>query len=137
MLVLKRLIETNKTLASIIEAVESPSGMVRGQRYLNELMITPMQRLPRYELLFKELMKCSENHDDFPALVAAYNSIKATTTLINDRKRESDERFRRTHLEQQVFWCCQRFVVLLFCLPYSQNISGFYGGVARASVLGA
>lgn len=59
-----------------------------------------MQRLPRYELLFKELIACSMVHDDFPALKTAYEDIKQATTLINDRKRISDDLFRKSFLEQ-------------------------------------
>ncbi len=54
-LVLKRLMENDPFKVGLaVESICSPrSSGISGLKYLGELMITPMQRLPRYELLFK------------------------------------------------------------------------------------
>jgi hypothetical protein len=48
--VMKKLMEDQR-IRMIVESIQSNSSS--GLKYLNELMITPMQRLPRYEMLFK------------------------------------------------------------------------------------
>jgi hypothetical protein len=54
-LVLKRLMENDPFKVGLaVESISSPlANGITGLKYLGELMITPMQRLPRYELLFK------------------------------------------------------------------------------------
>jgi hypothetical protein len=119
-LVLKRLMENDPKVCLAVEAIASPKpGGPTGLKYLNELMITPMQRLvstsllvvlffphthsvkPRYELLFKELVKCaSDLHPDSASLRKALADIQSMCKVVNEKKRESDEKQRRGFLEQ-------------------------------------
>ncbi len=97
--VMKKLMENDARIKLAVEGIHSSSSS--GIKYMNELMITPMQRLPRYELLFKELVKCtSEVHPDYQILKQALADIQATCKLVNESKRQSDEKQRRGFLEQ-------------------------------------
>lgn len=98
--VLKRLMENDSSIAEVVDKANSMTGTT-GLKYLANLMITPMQRLPRYELLFKELLKCtSEMHEDHVMLTAALHDIQEACKIINENKRKADEKYRRIFLEQ-------------------------------------
>lgn len=57
---------------------------------LKSFLILPVQRIPRYELLLRELIrKTPEDHADYAPLNEAFNKIKAISTLIDNRKDES------------------------------------------------
>ncbi len=49
------------------------------------LLITPVQRIPRYTLLLKELLKHTPNsHPDYNDLALAYEKIMVTANVVND-----------------------------------------------------
>lgn len=50
-----------------------------------KLLILPIQRLPRYTLLLKELLKYTqEDHRDYPALSEAFDKMKDVATSVNE-----------------------------------------------------
>jgi len=54
---------------------------------LSSLLITPVQRIPRYELLLKELINCTwETHPDYTNLEKALQTIKGVASTINEKK---------------------------------------------------
>ncbi|KAL9644511.1 hypothetical protein ABK040_009375 [Willaertia magna] len=56
---------------------------------LESYLILPIQRLPRYELLLRELLKYTEKeHVDYPNLMTAFRRICAINRAINAKKRE-------------------------------------------------
>jgi hypothetical protein len=56
------------------------------------LLILPVQRLPRYVLLLRELIKnTDENHVDFNNLVSAKRKIEEVTKEINENKRKHEQ----------------------------------------------
>lgn len=58
---------------------------------LASLLILPVQRLPRYLLLFKELMKYTpESHPEFESINNAINVVSDALEEINNRKRNAD-----------------------------------------------
>eukprot|EP00457_Paulinella_chromatophora_P000594 gb/GEZN01000594.1/.p1 GENE.gb/GEZN01000594.1/~~gb/GEZN01000594.1/.p1 ORF type:complete len:1340 (-),score=384.36 gb/GEZN01000594.1/:40-3783(-) len=66
-----------------------------GSRELSALMITPIQRLPRYSLLLKELLKSTiPEHMDFKGLKGALDDIDECTRQLNERKWAMDNRAR-------------------------------------------
>jgi hypothetical protein len=51
--------------------------------------VVPVQRIPRYVLLLKELLKCTpESHSDFANCQKAHASLEKVAGLINEKKRE-------------------------------------------------
>jgi len=58
---------------------------------LSSYLIMPVQRLPRYALLLKELIKFTEpTHVDYENLNDAHDKVKEVNTYINKRKQDSD-----------------------------------------------
>ncbi|KAL6044463.1 MORN repeat protein [Balamuthia mandrillaris] len=58
---------------------------------LNALLITPVQRIPRYQLLLKELISFTEeSHPDYANLKSALEQIKKIADEINDAVLRSD-----------------------------------------------
>eukprot|EP00771_Trimastix_marina_P002717 gnl/Trimastix_PCT/3872.p1 GENE.gnl/Trimastix_PCT/3872~~gnl/Trimastix_PCT/3872.p1 ORF type:complete len:818 (+),score=258.27 gnl/Trimastix_PCT/3872:92-2455(+) len=58
---------------------------------LPNLLIQPIQRLPRYEMLFKDLIKHSEEfRDSHNLLVLAHQAMKEVNRLVNESKRAMD-----------------------------------------------
>eukprot|EP00005_Dracoamoeba_jomungandri_P008351 CAMPEP_0174278040 /NCGR_PEP_ID=MMETSP0439-20130205/61258_1 /TAXON_ID=0 /ORGANISM="Stereomyxa ramosa, Strain Chinc5" /LENGTH=523 /DNA_ID=CAMNT_0015370411 /DNA_START=462 /DNA_END=2030 /DNA_ORIENTATION=- len=55
----------------------------------NSHMITPIQRLPRYELLLRDLIKFTpENHCDYEILTQAMSVVKQLNNSVNERSRQ-------------------------------------------------
>eukprot|EP00727_Mastigamoeba_balamuthi_P012324 m51a1_g7714 putative domain containing protein (907) ;mRNA; f:115882-119449 len=58
---------------------------------LESLLITPIQRIPRYKMLLTELLKTTwKTHPDYENIQDAIALISKITDVINDRKREAD-----------------------------------------------
>ena len=60
------------------------------------MLILPIQRIPRYQLLLKELIKRTEQYDEYHCdlydLRNAFDQITEVTQCINDRMKENDRR---------------------------------------------
>eukprot|EP01094_Clydonella_sp_ATCC50884_P027705 TRINITY_DN8074_c0_g1_i3.p1 TRINITY_DN8074_c0_g1~~TRINITY_DN8074_c0_g1_i3.p1 ORF type:complete len:701 (+),score=215.49 TRINITY_DN8074_c0_g1_i3:47-2149(+) len=55
------------------------------------LLVAPVQRIPRYNLLVKELLKhSSDSHPDYDTLTKALRQMQDFTTTINESVRETD-----------------------------------------------
>ncbi|XP_062241277.1 rho guanine nucleotide exchange factor 17-like [Platichthys flesus] len=70
---------------------------------LGDLMIKPVQRIPRYELLVKDLLKhTSEDHPDHQFLLDAQRDIKRLAEKINKGRRSAEEAERETRVIQEI-----------------------------------
>ncbi|KAL7400995.1 hypothetical protein ABVT39_021229 [Epinephelus coioides] len=70
---------------------------------LGDLMIKPVQRIPRYELLVKDLLKHTpEDHPDHPYLLDAQRDIKRLAEKINKGRRSAEEAERETRVIQEI-----------------------------------
>ncbi|XP_074497979.1 rho guanine nucleotide exchange factor 17 [Sebastes fasciatus] len=70
---------------------------------LGDLMIKPVQRIPRYELLVKDLLKHTpEDHPDHPYLLDAQRDIKRLAERINKGRRSAEEAERETRVIQEI-----------------------------------
>ncbi|KAM9481735.1 rho guanine nucleotide exchange factor 17 isoform 1-T1 [Clarias gariepinus] len=70
---------------------------------LGDLMIKPVQRIPRYELLVKDLLKhTAEDHPDHPHLLDAQKNIKRLAERINKGRRNAEEVERETRVMQEI-----------------------------------
>ena len=53
---------------------------------MESLLVLPIQRLPRYELIFKEIIKrTTEDHHDYDNLKDAFDKIKGIISTINKK----------------------------------------------------
>ncbi|XP_063160823.1 rho guanine nucleotide exchange factor 17 [Candoia aspera] len=70
---------------------------------LSDLMIKPVQRIPRYELLVKDLLKhTSEEHPDYLFLIEAQKSIKQVAEKINKGMKSAEEVERNARIVQEI-----------------------------------
>ncbi|KAL6058080.1 Rho guanine nucleotide exchange factor (GEF) 17 [Balamuthia mandrillaris] len=82
-------ITAKKKVATMIEFLGT--GMNVGILGLESLRHTPIQRIPRYVLLIKELMKYTpEDHEDHPMLKESYEKMSELANYINERKRRDE-----------------------------------------------
>eukprot|EP01120_Amphizonella_sp_Union-15-10_P014879 TRINITY_DN740_c0_g1_i1.p1 TRINITY_DN740_c0_g1~~TRINITY_DN740_c0_g1_i1.p1 ORF type:complete len:583 (-),score=85.14 TRINITY_DN740_c0_g1_i1:32-1780(-) len=57
------------------------------RKQITDFLITPIQRIPRYQLLLEELLKYTDtNHPDRSNLVSCLQQIKHIATVINDKR---------------------------------------------------
>ncbi|XP_022061774.2 rho guanine nucleotide exchange factor 17 isoform X1 [Acanthochromis polyacanthus] len=70
---------------------------------LGDLMIKPVQRIPRYELLVKDLLKHTpEDHPDHQFLLDAQRDIKRLAEKINKGRRSAEEAEREARVIQEI-----------------------------------
>ncbi|XP_026142825.1 rho guanine nucleotide exchange factor 17 [Carassius auratus] len=70
---------------------------------LGDLMIKPVQRIPRYELLVKDLLKHTpEDHPDYLFLLDAQKNIKRLAERINKGRRTAEELEKETRVMQEI-----------------------------------
>ncbi|XP_072849552.2 rho guanine nucleotide exchange factor 17 isoform X1 [Pogona vitticeps] len=70
---------------------------------LSDLMIKPVQRIPRYELLVKDLLKHTpEEHPDHPFLMEAQRNIKQVAERINKGMKSAEEVERNARIVQEI-----------------------------------
>eukprot|EP01084_Bolivina_argentea_P032555 60248_1 len=69
---------------------------------IQSLLILPIQRLPRYEMLLKEIIKRTlQYHIDLYDLQEASEQITEVTELINDKMKEHDRRIKVAMVEKR------------------------------------
>lgn len=69
---------------------------------INTLLIMPVQRVPRYSLLLRELIsKTPEMHPDHASLQKAYDFIGTVASGINEAKRRAEAHEKVADLQQQ------------------------------------
>ena len=77
----------------------------KGHEYetLESFLITPVQRIPRYNLLLKEIVKNTwKTHPDYEDLVAAMEKIRETALYVNERAREAENLAKMITLQSNI-----------------------------------
>jgi len=70
---------------------------------LPSFLIMPVQRMPRYQLLLKELLKFTpESHVDYQNLKEAANAVTEVNVYINRKKQEQDNRLKIVALQEMI-----------------------------------
>ena len=78
------------------------SNSNRPQQNMDSYLIMPVQRVPRYKLLLKELHKYTpEGHSDRLTLVQALGAIDSTAHLINETIRQREDFDKLVRLESR------------------------------------
>eukprot|EP00698_Gefionella_okellyi_P001171 TRINITY_DN11086_c0_g1_i2.p1 TRINITY_DN11086_c0_g1~~TRINITY_DN11086_c0_g1_i2.p1 ORF type:complete len:1784 (-),score=423.23 TRINITY_DN11086_c0_g1_i2:68-5419(-) len=68
---------------------------------LYSFLITPVQRIPRYQLLLQDVLKCTpESHKDHALVKEALARVAAVGSLINESKRDADNYQQVLELER-------------------------------------
>ena len=80
----------NENFARFVTRVEREPDM--GRETLDSLMITPIQRIPRYILLLQQLIKyTNESHPDYQNLNLAMQKMQNIAKFLNEKNREVDD----------------------------------------------
>ncbi|KAL6079981.1 Transcription initiation factor TFIID subunit 15b [Balamuthia mandrillaris] len=97
--VLRKLEAKNTEFSALLQEC-TRSAKAAGHLDLASLLIQPVQRLPRYELLLRELIKYTETtHVDYHNLCEAMEKVKELNGFVNERKRAQDNRNRILRLQ--------------------------------------
>lgn len=85
-----------------------------GRQTLAELLINPVQRLPRIILLLQDIKKHTQkenpNHTDVEGIQAALNAVKETMTHINEDKRKTESQKQIFDIYNEVEGCPPTFI---------------------------
>lgn len=82
---ISKLRATNSKFAAFLEEREIKDGVLTP---LENYLIMPVQRVPRYEMLLTTLLKNTwKSHPDYPSLVEAAKRAMAISERVNERKR--------------------------------------------------
>jgi hypothetical protein len=97
---LDQLIDSSEAFVRFCEAMELRDGLDLG---LEDLLIMPVQRLPRYVMLLEALLKYTPAvHPDREALTSAVTKIQEISQQINDTNFEVEQRRRVFEIHQAV-----------------------------------
>jgi hypothetical protein len=73
---------------------------------IGDLLIMPVQRLPRYQLLLEGLMKYTPvDHSDFKSLAEAMQQIRHLVAQVNDSEKDQDSQLKLFELIKSVAHC--------------------------------
>eukprot|EP01104_Vermistella_antarctica_P011727 TRINITY_DN3310_c0_g1_i10.p1 TRINITY_DN3310_c0_g1~~TRINITY_DN3310_c0_g1_i10.p1 ORF type:complete len:711 (+),score=183.56 TRINITY_DN3310_c0_g1_i10:121-2253(+) len=91
MQVAQKVFNSNKKFHDFLQTLAKSKGRAHAVPYLADLLITPVQRLPRYELLLRDLIKLTnEEHNDYPILKEALEGVQSVAQHVNETKGESE-----------------------------------------------
>eukprot|EP01102_Stenamoeba_stenopodia_P020878 TRINITY_DN8286_c0_g1_i1.p1 TRINITY_DN8286_c0_g1~~TRINITY_DN8286_c0_g1_i1.p1 ORF type:complete len:670 (+),score=210.29 TRINITY_DN8286_c0_g1_i1:111-2120(+) len=82
--------QSSKSFANWIKERESAPQL--GNLHLSDFLINPIQRVPRYVMLFQDLLKhTSSDHKDYKNLEKLITELQNVASLINERKRQAEQ----------------------------------------------
>jgi len=88
---------------SFIEFAKHRCGKSNPAHILTSLLIQPIQRIPRYEMLLKDLVQSTWlSHDDLPALETALEKIIDAAVFINEQKRKAESLGRLLEIQNEL-----------------------------------
>ncbi|XP_041438753.1 rho guanine nucleotide exchange factor 17 isoform X2 [Xenopus laevis] len=88
---------------AFIKFLEQCTRENKEKQALSDLMIKPVQRIPRYELIVKDLLKHTpEDHPDHLCLIDAQINIKQLAERINRGMRSAEETERDIRILQEI-----------------------------------
>ncbi|XP_022099543.1 rho guanine nucleotide exchange factor 17-like isoform X3 [Acanthaster planci] len=91
----KELISKASSKPAFFKFLEDRTKEHKERLNLDDLIIQPIQRIPRYELLLKELIdNTPEDHPDQESLQQALNTVKTLATAIDESKNKADIKVR-------------------------------------------
>jgi hypothetical protein len=99
-----------KTLEEVSKNKKVDAVLSKGKNHpeskkhsISMLLITPIQRLPRYKLLLSELIKSTwPDHQDYENLGNALSQIKEIAKYVNDRKKEYENRAKVQDIQDSI-----------------------------------
>lgn len=99
--ILKRLQTENKAFAEFVEAAERRAEMQMLD--LTSLLISPIQRIPRYRMLLQALVaETWSEHPDAENLHKALKKMDEITQYVNSKKREAESTRKLVEIQQKL-----------------------------------
>lgn len=93
--------ETNHRFKKVLSFFDEHSMNYNGLR-MGDYLVTPVQRIPRYMLLLRDLLNFTpEDHKDHINLVRAIDKISQTATTINETIRQAESQTRMAAIIQR------------------------------------
>ena len=93
---------TGKKATRFQKLCASASALTANSLPLESLLITPIQRVPRYVLLVAELLKYTpETHHDHAKLVESLTKLKSVATDINESMKRQDGALKLLNLDRK------------------------------------
>ncbi|KAL6069507.1 guanine nucleotide exchange factor 9, variant 3 [Balamuthia mandrillaris] len=94
-------LENNSSFVEFLHSWERLSIIRPGN--LRSFLILPIQRIPRYELFLKDLVKhTQEDHPDYYNLCQALQKVKGVNHIINDNIRQAKNRLKIVELQHSL-----------------------------------
>eukprot|EP01132_Coremiostelium_polycephalum_P002719 gene2719-3376_t len=91
--------KNNPAFAQFVRKVEADPELQ--DRELENLLINPIQQLPRYIMLLSDLIRCTnDDHPDYKSLQEALEKIKKITSYINEKKRDAEDAMAMVSIHQ-------------------------------------
>jgi hypothetical protein len=101
---LDRIKEMKSTSKDFNSFLDSQRKVVPGGHPLHSLFIQPVQRLPRYSLLLKELInKTPEDHVDYEKFFLSKEKVDKILETVNDNKRKYEIAHAMLRIQQYTF----------------------------------
>jgi CRP-like cAMP-binding protein len=98
---LTNLAEANAKFKKALEYFDNHCFGFNGLR-LRDYLITPVQRVPRYNLLLRDLLSCTpESHPDHALLTNALNKISTTASDINEGIRQAESQLKMREIAER------------------------------------
>ncbi len=98
---MKQLKSSNKQFKEFIEQAEQRPELNFSD--LESLLILPIQRIPQYNMLLSDLLKNTwTEHPDYKNIKQAVKTMHEIATLVNEKKRESENIERVLELEAKI-----------------------------------
>jgi len=100
----------NRSLDALAEAAKSPAFLdfIRAKamkvgKELRDLLIVPIQRIPRYVILLEEARKSTERtHPDFADLSLAVSKMQSIADYVNEKKRDFEALAQVTAVQEML-----------------------------------
>eukprot|EP01129_Flabellula_baltica_P015835 TRINITY_DN8201_c0_g1_i1.p1 TRINITY_DN8201_c0_g1~~TRINITY_DN8201_c0_g1_i1.p1 ORF type:complete len:779 (-),score=145.45 TRINITY_DN8201_c0_g1_i1:1-2337(-) len=95
---------------------------------LQGFLITPIQRIPRYQLLLQELLRNTPtDHPDYPHLTKAIDSIIEVANYVNEKKKQAENMNRVSVISSRLTGYPER-------LPQPHRLLEFEGKLQEANI---
>lgn len=98
---IQQLTESNPRFKRMLAFFDEHSMNFNGLR-LTDYLVTPVQRIPRYTLLLRDLLASTpDSHNDYANLVSAIDKISLTATTINETIRQAESQIRMAAITER------------------------------------
>lgn len=79
------------------------NGLEENSEFIRDKIITPIQRIPRYSMLFNELLKYTpQGHKEYPVISQACKALEQTCIIINEKKKAAENVMEMLRIQERL-----------------------------------